>query len=103
MAPRPRAVQTTGMLRSKASAKARLAKPAKTTCQAVELKGSPAAVFHFFESTEPSAQLREPPCNAMDHQNSRRPKEVGCTRVGQMRTTTPKIPITRPILPRREM
>ena len=98
----PRAVQITPETFSNSKAKLRLAMPAKMTCQAVALKGSE-AVCHFLESTEPSAQLNEPACNASNHHSSRRPIELDAISLGQMRTTTPAIPSNNPIFPRREM
>src|SRR5713101_5017200 len=89
MAPTPRAVQVTSESLSNSTAKIRFPSPAKVTCQAVALKGS--ALCHFFESTEPSAQLNDPASSARDHQSSRRPIEAGVLSSGQMSTTTPEL------------
>src|SRR5277367_6188269 len=107
IAPIPRMVHVTLEFLSKSTAKIRFAIPANRTCHAIALNGSAAAVCHFFESTEPNAQLKDPSCSASAHHSWRCPRALGCAnpdeRSGQMSTTTPAMPSASPILPRREM
>src|SRR5215470_8843539 len=98
----PRAVQWTLETSTKRKVKTKFARPAKIICQAVALRGS-AEDFHFFERTDPSAQLNAPTTSANDHHSSRRPNSPGETSFGQIRTTTPRIPNARPIFPRGEI
>src|SRR5947207_13600029 len=97
----PRAVQVTSEILSNERAKIKFASPANVTCHAVALKGS--ALGHFFESTEPSAQVNDPASNEIDHHSSRRPIEPGLVSSGQISTTTPTMPTSNPALPRGDM
>src|SRR6185437_5180688 len=99
MAPIPREVQTTWRRSSCHPAKTKLPNPANSTCHDVAPKvGGPDC--HFFDSTEPKAQLTEPPIRAMDHHNSFLPTSPEALSFGQSRTTVPTSPRPSPANPR---
>src|SRR5438128_10388615 len=95
----PRGVQTTRERSWLDSAKTQFPNPAKNTCHAVPAKvGGPDC--HFFESTDPNAQLREPPRRAIDHQNSHLPSPAVELSFGQSKTRVPANPSARLARPR---
>src|SRR5215469_409087 len=75
--------------------------PAAVTCQAVAPNTS-IPDCHFFDSTEPSAQLNDPPIRLREANSSFRPRLPAC-RSGQTSTNNPARPRASPILPRPEM
>src|SRR5207237_10073868 len=94
-APMPRAVQVTRERSRFSSAKIELPTPAKKTCHAVSANvGRPDC--HFFESTDPKAQLSEPPISATDHQSCRCPMAPVARSCGQSRTSVPVKPSASP-------
>src|SRR5262245_18854275 len=97
----PRVVQIVSDHFSNRRENRKLPAPANVTCHAVALIGS--TLGHFFDNTEPSAQLKDPARSANDHHNSRLPTLPGVMSLGQIRTTTPAIPSNSPPLPRPEM
>src|SRR3954451_18627919 len=99
----PRGVHCTCDRSSKEMAYAKLAMPAKVTCHAVPLKGSTSGDCQRFESTEPSAQLNDPPSRLSDHQNSVAPMVRMLINLGHNKTAMPAIPSASPPNPRMEM
>src|SRR6185369_10864933 len=88
---------------SKIRAKIRFDSPAKITCHAVPLKASTSFECQRLESTEPSAQLNDPPSSANDHFSSRCPMLLVADRSGQSRTAMPITPTKSPTRPRLEI
>src|ERR1700688_683721 len=80
VAPTPRGVHTTREKSPAAMANSRFAKPAAIICQAVAENGSTSADFHFLASTEPSAQLNDPPSRLIAAHSCSRPNEVVAVR-----------------------
>src|SRR5690348_8052186 len=92
----PRAVHLTCVTSSNRKAKMKLPMPAKVTCQAIPLNGSTSADCQRFESTDPSAQLNDPPSRLRDHQSSRDPTDSVEVILGHSSTTIPAIPKASP-------
>ena len=72
----PRTVHTARERSPSASAARKFATPAAIICHAVAEKGSTSLDFHFLASTEPRAQLNDPPKRLIDAQNWTRPSAV---------------------------
>src|ERR1022692_1507147 len=83
------------------NAKTKFPAPAAVTCQPVALNTSMPDCQRL-ESTEPSAQLNDPAMRLIEAQNSRCPMVPDCN-WGHTRTNNPRMPSTRPALPRPEM
>src|SRR6185503_6273333 len=98
MAPIPRGVQTAWCSSLCRNANTKLPNPANSTCQEVAPKvGGPDC--HFFDSTEPNAQLKEPPIRAMDHHNSLLPTSPLALSLGQSKIPVPISPRPSPTSP----
>src|SRR5580658_4401829 len=102
VAPIPRGVQTAREKSPAAMANKRFARPAAIICQAVAENGSTSADFQRLASTEPNAQLNDPPSRLIDAHNCTRPKEVVVVRSGHNNTSSPTTPRPSPALPRTE-
>src|SRR5579885_756788 len=102
VAPNPRRVHTTWARSPAKRAKRKFANPAAIISHAVAANGSTSADFHFLASTDPNAQLKDPPNRLSDAQSCSRPSEVVFIRSGQIRTINPTIPKANPALPRPE-
>src|SRR6266567_3571527 len=101
MAPMPRAVQVTWAKSRFTNAKTKLARPAKNTCQLVAANvGGPDC--HFFDSTEPNAQLSAPPISATEYHSSFLPSSPVAVSFGHSRTRVPANPSPSPNNPRPE-
>src|SRR6266700_7390111 len=97
----PLVVQTTRERSWLDSAKTQFPNPAKNTCHDVPAKvGGPDC--HFFDSTDPKAQLNEPPSRAIDHQNSFLPTPAVALSFGHSKTSVPANPSARLARPRPE-
>src|SRR6476469_6412805 len=99
----PRTVHTARERSPNANAARKFATPAAIICQAVAEKGSTSLDFHFLASTEPRAQLNEPPNRLIDAQNWTRPRAVVDERSGHNSTSNPATPRPNPTLPRSAM
>src|SRR5215471_4406215 len=65
-----------------ATANSRLPRPAAIICHAVAENGSTSADFQRFVSTEPRAQLNDPPSKLIEAHNCTRPNEFVAERSG---------------------
>src|SRR5438876_8882137 len=94
----PRAVQVTCAKSWFTNAKAKFARPAKKTCHAVAANvGGPDC--HFFESTDPNAQLSAPPISAIEYHSSFLPSSPVALSFGHSRIKVPANPSPRPTNP----
>src|SRR5438552_885139 len=101
-APMPRGVQITRATSWFSSANVEFPKPAKNTCHAVPANvGGPDC--HFFDSTDPKAQLNEPSNKAIDHHSSLLPSPPLALSLGKSNTNVPVNPSARPPSARAEM
>src|SRR3989441_8478040 len=66
-------------------------------------KGSTSGDFHFFASTEPSAQLKEARIRLSEAHSCDRPNEPVAIRSGQSKTAKPTTPSPSPAFPRDAM
>src|ERR1700690_2209007 len=102
VAPTPRGVQTTFEKSPAPTANSKFPKPAAIICQAVAENGSTSADFQRLASTEPSAQLNDPPSRLIEAHNCTRPNDVVVVRSGHNNTTSPATPRLSPAFPRIE-
>src|ERR1700704_4218635 len=93
-APKPRGVQTTCDQSPATVAKRRFPRPAKVICQAVAPADPPA--FQCLESTDPKAQLKDPPSRLRANQVSFFPIAPVAVRLGHNRTIRPTMPRAKP-------
>src|ERR1700727_3581599 len=101
-APIPRGVHATREKSPTHSANKKLPTPAAVTCQPVALKTSMPDCQRF-DNTDPNAHENDPPSNAVQENNSRRPiAEFACSS-GQNSTSSPANPSAKPALPRHEI
>src|SRR5580704_1838505 len=102
VAPIPRGVHTTRDKSPAPKANIRFAKPAAIICHAVAENGSTSADFQRLDSTEPKAQLNDPPNKLIEAHNCTRPNEVVVVRSGHNNTPRPATPRASPAFPRSE-